>query len=104
VTLLPSLDPTVMGWKERGWYLGPHAAALFDRNGNAGPTVWANGRIVGGWTQARDGDIRVELFERVDARTRRWIEIERERLGDWLGDVRFRTRARSPHERILAGD
>ena len=46
---LPSLDPTVMGWKERDWYLGEHAATLFDRNGNAGPTVWWNGRVVGGW-------------------------------------------------------
>ena len=25
--LLPVLDPTVMGWKERGFYLGPHGAA-----------------------------------------------------------------------------
>lgn len=23
--LLPTLDPTTMGWKERDWYLGPHA-------------------------------------------------------------------------------
>ncbi|MGZ8593254.1 MAG: winged helix DNA-binding domain-containing protein, partial [Actinomycetota bacterium] len=51
VALLPSLDPTVMGWKGRAWYLGDHASELFDRNGNAGPTVWANGRVVGGWMQ-----------------------------------------------------
>ena len=31
---VPALDPTVMGWKERGWYLGPHKEALFDTNGN----------------------------------------------------------------------
>jgi hypothetical protein len=41
VALLPALDATVMGWKQRDWYLGEHAEALFDRNGNAGPTVWA---------------------------------------------------------------
>ena len=35
----PGLDPTTMGWKERDWYLGDHGAALFDRNGNAGPTI-----------------------------------------------------------------
>ena len=39
VALLPALDPTVMGWQARDWYLGPHAAALFDRSGNAGPTT-----------------------------------------------------------------
>src|SRR4029450_857789 len=55
--LLPSLDPTVMGWKERAWYLGEHAAALFDRNGNAGPTVWWNGRVVGGWAGRKEGGI-----------------------------------------------
>src|SRR5205814_250594 len=44
VALLPALDPTVMGWVDRGWFLGPHAAALFDRTGNAGPTVWYSGR------------------------------------------------------------
>ena len=44
---------------ERDWYLGPHKAALFDRNGNIGPTIWWDGRIVGGWAQRRDGDARV---------------------------------------------
>ena len=58
VALLPGLDPTVMGWKERDWFLSDHQALLFDRNGNAGPTVWSNGRIVGGWAQRRDGEIR----------------------------------------------
>ena len=48
VALLPGLDPTTMGWKQRSWYLGGHGPALFDRNGNAGPTVWCDGRVVGG--------------------------------------------------------
>ena len=99
--LLPGLDPTIMGWKERAWYLGDHASMLFDRNGNAGPTVWANGRVVGGWTQTERGDVVVELLERVDAPARRLIEAERERLQDWLGDVRIRPRFQSPLERAL---
>ena len=45
--LLPSLDPTVMGWRDRDWYLGDHAGPLFDRNGNAGPTVWCG---TDGWS------------------------------------------------------
>ena len=49
--LLPALDPTTMGWKQRDFYLGEHAAKIFDSNGNGGPTMWWNGRIVGGWTQ-----------------------------------------------------
>jgi hypothetical protein len=55
--LLPTLDPTTMGWKERDWYLGPHGPTLFDSNGNAGPTVWWEGRVVGGSSQRRDGEI-----------------------------------------------
>src|SRR3989442_2152329 len=73
VALLPGLDPTVMGWKERAWSLGDHASELFDRNGNAGPTVWANGRAVGGWMQTDGGEMIVELLEKVDARTRKMI-------------------------------
>ena len=51
VAFLPALDPTTMGWAERSWYLGEHKQTLFDTNGNAGPTIWADGRIVGGWAQ-----------------------------------------------------
>jgi winged helix DNA-binding protein len=102
VALLPGLDSTVMGWKERAWYLDDHGPELFDRNGNAGPTVWANGLVVGGWAQAADGDVAVELLERVDAATRRAIDAERDRLREWLGDVRIRTRFSTPFERKLA--
>lgn len=102
VALLPGLDPTVMGWKERAWYLSDHERTLFDRNGNAGPTVWANGLVVGGWGQLADGEVAVELIERVDAGTRRAIEVEREHLRVWLGDVRLKPRFRTPLERTLA--
>jgi hypothetical protein len=102
VALLPGLDPTVMGWKHREWYLGDHASELFDGNGNAGPTVWANGRIVGGWAQLDDGEVVVELLEPVDAKTKKVIDAERYRLRDWLGDIRIRPRFRTPLERSLS--
>lgn len=102
VALLPGLDPTIMGWKERRWFLGDHASSLFDRNGNAGPTVWVNGRVVGGWGQNADGEVVVELLERVDARTRKGIDAERERLRAWLGDVRIKPRFRTPLEIALS--
>jgi hypothetical protein len=65
VALLPALDPTPMGWKERHWYLGPHKAPLFDRSGNIGPTIWVDGRIVGGWGQRPDGTVVTRLLEDV---------------------------------------
>lgn len=64
--LLPALDPTPMGWKQREWFLGPHREPLFDRNGNIGPTVWWNGRIVGGWGVRRGGEIAWRLLEDVE--------------------------------------
>jgi len=103
VALLPSLDPTTMGWKRREWYLGAHADELFDRNGNAGPTIWANGRVVGAWAQASDGTVRTRLLERVSQRVARAIEAERRQLQAWLGDVRVRPRFRTPLERELNG-
>ena len=103
VALLPALDPTVMGWKERDWYLGNHQAALFDRNGNAGPTVWCNGRIVGGWTQRRDGEVVVEVLEDVGAEALGRLEEEAERLQVWLGEVRITPRFRTPLDKRLAG-
>ena len=103
VALLPGLDPSTMGWKDRGWYLGDHAAELFDRNGNAGPTVWANGRVVGAWGQTEEGRVVVELFARLDAAGRRRLDAERERLAAWLGDVRIRPRFATPLGKELSG-
>jgi hypothetical protein len=100
--LLPTLDPTTMGWKERDWYLGPHAELLFDRNGNAGPTVWWEGRVVGGWSQSRDGEIAFRLLEDVGADALAAIEAEAARLAAWLGDVRFSPGFLPPFQRSLA--
>ena len=65
VALLPGLDPTPMGWTARDWYLGPHKPRVFDRSGNVGPTVWMDGRIVGGWAQRKDGEVVTQLLEDV---------------------------------------
>jgi hypothetical protein len=103
VALLPALDPTPMGWVDRDWYLGPHGPALFDRTGNVGPTVWCDGRIVGGWAQRPDGSIVYELLEDVGKQAVRSIERAAARLSDWIGDVRIspRARIRSPIEKSL---
>ncbi len=101
--LLPTLDPTTMGWKERSWYLGPHGPSLFDSNGNAGPTVWWNGRVVGGWSQRKDGEIVWELLEDVGAEARSVVEAEAGRLAAWLGDVRIAPGFLPPFQRALAG-
>jgi hypothetical protein len=100
--LLPALDPTAMGWSQRDWYLGPHKAALFDRSGNVGPTVWWNGRIVGGWAQRRDGAIGYRLLEDVGADGVAAVEAEVARASGWFGGVVVTPRFRTPLERELA--
>jgi hypothetical protein len=102
IALLPALDPTVMGWVGREWYLGPHGPALFDRSGNPGPTVWCDGRIVGGWAQRPDGRIAVRLLEDVGGAARVAIDERAERLADWLGPIRVTPRFRTPLERDLS--
>ena len=102
VALLPGLDPTVMGWKDRDWYLGDHRLVLFDRNGNAGPTVWADGRVVGGWGQRSTGEVAVTLLEDVGSATADAIHTEAGRLEAWLGNVRITPRFRTPLEKALS--
>ena len=94
--LLPVLDPTVMGWKERGFYLGPHRERLFDRAGNAGTTAWVDGRIVGCWVQDDDGVVAVRLLERVPAAAREALDDEARRLTAWLGGERVNSVIRPP--------
>ncbi|GAA3879428.1 winged helix DNA-binding domain-containing protein [Streptomyces sedi] len=94
--LLPVLDPTVMGWRARDFYLGPHRDLLFERRGNAGTTAWVNGRTVGCWTQDESGRVRTRLLERVSADERRLLEAEAERLTAWLAGFRVPTVYTSP--------
>ena len=66
--LLPVLDPTTMGWKQRDFYLDPDDVPhLFDTNGNAGTTAWWDGRIVGCWVQDHDGVVSVVLRHDIGA-------------------------------------
>lgn len=103
IALLPSLDPTTMGWQQRAWYLGPHAGTLFDRSGNAGPTVWCDGHVVGGWAQRKTGEVVVRLLEDAGAETAAAIDAEAARLTDWIGDVRVTPRFPTPLQRELVG-
>ena len=102
VALLPALDPSAMGWKHRAWYLGDHQTALFDRSGNVGPTIWADGRIIGGWAQRRGGAIVTRLLEDTGAETAHAVEVEAERIRIAIGAMRVTPKFRTPLERELA--
>jgi hypothetical protein len=100
--LLPALDPTVMGWLERRWFLDDHGGVLFDRTGNAGPTVWWGGRVVGGWAQRKGGEVVFRLLEDIGRDATAAIGAEAARLQAWLGAARITPRFRTPLERELS--
>jgi hypothetical protein len=105
VALLPALDPSTMGWKDRGFHLGRHAGRVFDPNGNGGPTAWWNGRIVGVWCQRDDGAVEVVLAEDVPPAARRALADRSADLTAWLDGEVVRSIYLSPlaREHLAAG-
>lgn len=100
-SLLPALDPTPMGWKEREWYLGGHTKALFDRNGNIGPTIWLNGRIVGGWAVTAPDDVTIAMLEPATSDQERLILAEVSSVVEFLEGAVVIPRFRTPLEKRL---
>jgi len=103
VALLPSLDPTTMGWRDRAWYLAGHQAQLFDTAGNAGPTIWVDGRVVGGWAIRDGGEVVTALLEDVGGDAELAIEAEAARLSAQLAAVRVFPRFPTPLHGKLVG-
>jgi Winged helix DNA-binding domain len=99
--LLPPLDPTTMGWKERDWYLGPYKTQLFDTSGNAGPTVWWDGRIVGGWRQTDGGEVVLQMLEDIGSEGQLAVEQEAARLTEFFDGTRALPKFPSPLSKIL---
>ena len=101
VALLPGLDPTTMGWKQRDWYLGPHKAQVFDTAGNGGPTVWVDGRIAGAWAQRKDGRVVTHLLEDLPRARRAQVDAEAARLQALLDEIRVLPRFPAPLDKAL---
>ena len=102
VAVLPGLDPTIMGWKQRDWYLPSTSSEVFDGAGNGGPSLWVDGRVIGAWAQTKDGTIHTHYFERVAAARRHEIDQRINELKSWIGDTRFTVRFPGDiHARLL---
>lgn len=102
VRLLPGLDPTTMGWKQRDWYLDPaQASYLFDRWGNGGPTIWADGRIVGAWIQRPDGRIITELTTVLPASRQQLLDEAIDELETAIAPTVVRPRFPAPAQKAL---
>jgi hypothetical protein len=63
--------------------------------------LWWEGRVVGGWSQRRDGEIVYRLLED-GAEAVGAVEAEAARVAAWLGDVRFSPGFLPPFQRALA--
>jgi len=97
VFLLPGLDPYIMGYRDRGRFLAAgHRAKVFDRAGNAMPTVWVNGRVVGAWGQRRDGSVVYGLLESVGEEEQALLEGEVQRLEGFLDGEFLPPRTHTP--------
>ncbi len=100
--VLPGLDPTVMGWKQRDWYLpSDMVPVVFDRNGNGGPSLWVDGQVVGGWVQTADGTLDYRLLTDVGRDRVASLERQLERMSNFIGETRFKVRFPAPLQKEL---
>lgn len=83
VRLLPQFDLLLLGHKQKGRFLDEvHYKKIFRKAGWVSATVWADGRVVGTWSDERsEGKLRlkVELF--APLRRDRWVMLEEEAAG-----------------------
>jgi hypothetical protein len=95
--LLPALDPTALGWKERDFYLAPEFySAIFDWSGNCGTTAWWNGRIVGSYVQDDGGRIEPIVPRNPGPAGRAALQAEATRLDNWLDGEKVTAAYKSP--------
>jgi hypothetical protein len=95
--LLPALDPTTMGWKDRDFYLAPAlSSAIFDWSGNCGTTAWWDGRIVGAYVQDDAGRVELIMARDPGPAGRAALRAEAGRLEGWFDGEKVTALYKSP--------
>ncbi len=87
VSLLPVLDPYIMGYKERKRYLDhTYYDNVFDFNGNAASTIVLDGMVAGVWGFVEDSKplVRVFLFEKVEREVLKEIYLKAQEIGKFI--------------------
>jgi hypothetical protein len=102
--LLPALDPTPMGWKDRAWFLPGDPRPLYDAYGNIGPTVWWRGEVVGGWAVRGDGSIATHLLSDRGVEAAEAVAAAAARLEPRLEGAVVVPSFRTPLERRLSSE
>ncbi len=103
-TLLPALDPTPMGWKNRDWLFGIDPGLVSDRTGNIGPTLWCDGEIIGSWATAPDGELRTKVIADRGAEAHAAVARAASQLRTRLRGTVITPAFRTPLEQALTQD
>jgi hypothetical protein len=95
--LLPALDSTALGWKERDFYLAPDfSSAIFDWSGNCGTTAWWDGQIIGAYVQDDAGRVGLIVPRDPGPAGRAALQTEAKRLENWLDGEKVTAQYKSP--------
>jgi hypothetical protein len=89
VNLLPALDSYVMGYKERERFLSPqYYYNVFDRSGNAAPTILVDGKVAGVWDFVADKKpvVKVFLFEAPENSVLTTVYSKVQQIGRFIAD------------------
>jgi len=108
-TLLPGLDPYLMGYKERDRYLdSKNYNYIFDRAGNAASTILLNGETAGVWDVYEKPSplVKLFLFEEVQNKVLKDIHAMAKRMGRFIVEKQVRIKdcdSMTPLTRRTAG-
>ncbi len=93
INLLPSLDPYLMGYKDRERYLeAENYHRVFDRSGNAVSSIMLNGRVAGVWDFEEDTKptIKLFLFDKLGNGVLKVIYAQAQKVGEFIADREVR--------------
>ena len=103
VALLPALDPSAMCWTDRSPFLDPSwSRSLWDNTGNVAPTIWVDGRVVGGWACRPDGTVVARVLDPTAAAHEDAVRDEAALLTAALGGLVVTPRFPTPLTKELA--
>ncbi len=86
VNILPSLDPYIMGYKDRERFRSPkHDKMIFDRSGNATSTILVDGRVVGIW-DLREPTVKIFYLTAVEKEVQKKIRSKVSEAGKFIAE------------------
>jgi hypothetical protein len=95
VTLLPILDPYIMGYKNRDRYLDEmYFDYIFDRSGNGTSTIMVNGKIMGVWglKENKESIVKIYFFKKVAKDIKSEIRNKAKAIGEFIVDGEVKVR------------